>query len=359
MAFQPRSYGLVPLPAPADPLRSLSELASVAGQMNYLRQQKGEDLYRQQERARVDEDRTVLRSAQSSPLQPEEVESQLKQLGRGDLVPVYKTWRTDLETARLSLKRLTEEDAERKSVREANYWGAHAAAVKRAQYDPLAIEAVLGEAEQDGYPVEAIRTTLRERPDQLRSIVDRLITDSPVQREIFEKEADRTLSQTREGRLLQESKEREADRSADNARLERDAAAREAERREREADRQRDDEWRRTQSSRPPQVTPAQRALAERTKFTQLKALEKDFARVPVYPEDPPKMTEEELDRQKLEIENSYRAQIGIEPVAELSPEWLGGASLRGRTDGPERRPIPGIDGGEAEFRDGRWIRVK
>ena len=79
MPFQPRPYQLIDLPQGPDPLRSLSDLASVAGQINYMRQQQAEDLYRQKNRARVDEDRRTLASAQSSPLPPEEVK---KQLGR-------------------------------------------------------------------------------------------------------------------------------------------------------------------------------------------------------------------------------------------------------------------------------------
>ena len=116
---------------------------------------------------------------------------------------------------------------------------------------------------------------------------------------------------------------------------------------------------------RPAQITPAQRALAARTKLNELQDLEQRFAGDP---DDliTPRMTEAQLSREKLEIENSYRAQIGLEPLEALPQEWGGrpatSAPPRPQPAAPaasERRPIPGIPGGEAELRDGRWIRVK
>ena len=80
MAFQPRPYGLVPLPQAADPLRSLSDLMQIGSQAAYAKQAQSEDLYRQRERARVTEDRATLASAQSSSLPPDEIKKQLQQL---------------------------------------------------------------------------------------------------------------------------------------------------------------------------------------------------------------------------------------------------------------------------------------
>lgn len=90
-------------------------------------------------------------------------------------------------------------------------------------------------------------------------------------------------------------------------------------------------------------VTPAAKATAERWKFNQLKALEEVFAAsregeadvAGLSPEAQAivaamrggsskrgPMSTEELNRQKLEIENGYRRQIGVPPVTALPPGW-------------------------------------
>jgi len=235
MAFQPRPYQLVGLPQGPDPLRSLSDLASTMGQFQAMRQQKDEDLYRQQERTRVTEDRQIMQSAMSSQFKPDEVKAQLTQLGRGDLVPIFEQSHNDLQVSRNTLKK-TKMDLE---AAEADYWGGHAATVLAVKPEdrPVALKYVLGEAANDGYDVERIQQQLQEQPDALPTILESLIQRSPTQMKRRDEAADRTLAQTRENRFLAESTEREADRQArerdrvaDNARLEREATERAADR---------------------------------------------------------------------------------------------------------------------------------
>ena len=68
-------------------------------------------------------------------------------------------------------------------------------------------------------------------------------------------------------------------------------------------------------------TTPTGRATAERWKSSQLDALEGEFS-------DPQRgLTVENLRRRQLQIENSYRAQIGLKPLAALPAAWMGGAA--------------------------------
>ena len=79
------------------------------------------------------EDKSILGSAQGSGLDPDSVKAQLQQLGRGDLIPIYEQTHASLETARLGLQ------AKRTEVQglESDYFGALAAGVKKAKYDPI------------------------------------------------------------------------------------------------------------------------------------------------------------------------------------------------------------------------------
>lgn len=171
-------------------------------------------------RRQATEDQSILRSAQSSRMAPDQVKAQLMQLGRGDLVPVFeKTW-TDLESARLGLQ----ESRTKVANLGADYFGAMAAGIKKAGYEPMAVEWALSEAEADGHDVGQVRQMLQQRPDALRTIVDGLIEKSPTQRKLLGEEADRTLRQTQEQRAIQTAEQMAADRVADNARQDRSAA---------------------------------------------------------------------------------------------------------------------------------------
>ena len=65
-------------------------------------------------------------------------------------------------------------------------------------------------------------------------------------------------------------------------------------------------------------LSAAQRATAERWKGSQLQALEKEFA-------DPvSRLTIEDVRQRQLQIENNYRAQLGLKPLAQLPASWLG-----------------------------------
>ena len=62
------------------------------------------------------------------------------------------------------------------------------------------------------------------------------------------------------------------------------------------------------------------RAVAERWKATQLEELERDLT-------DPTKsqsLTMGDVRRRQLQIENSYRAQLGLKPLKQLPASWLG-----------------------------------
>lgn len=364
MAFQPRPYGLVSLPAPADPLRSLSDLASVASQFQYMRAQRDEDLYRQQERARVKEDRQILASAQSSELPPKEVEAQLKQFGRGDLVPVYKTWRTDLDTARLGLKRLTEEDQARTAERVANYWGAHASALKRAKYDPLALEAIYAEAERDGYPAAELRAQVEARQEQLPTIVEDLIQKSPVQREILEKEAAQTLSQTRQSRLLQESREREAEAARTATRLEQEGREREIVRREQETQRAHEREMDRIAAGRSGALSEDQRARIEQEYADGMNVIDEAMRPQPSrdFPEnralDRPGITSEQATIRRQRLTTAYERALGMAAPRTRTqrspgqgPAWVPPAATRTGDGGV-------VVGAELVGRDGQRVRI-
>ena len=325
MAFQPRQYPLVNAPQ-IQPL-SLSDLMNTYRSFQGMQDDRKERAYVDTERARVAEDRSVLQSAQSSRLPPDQVEAQLAQLGRGDLVPVFKETWSALEASRLGLKKLKDEEQERR----ADYLGALAAGIKRAKFEPMAVEWALTEAEADGHDVAPIREQIQARPEMLPSLVDDLIEKSPTQRKWFADEADRTLSQTREERFLQESKEREADRQADNARLERES-------RDREADRRADNA--RLAAGSPDRVTQEDRRQAEQWRATQLNDLEiqrrgkTDRLGDPINP-----MSQAEYEAAKDRIERAFNASLGIAtppapPVAPRSGRDASRAGRRGATTG-------------------------
>src|SRR3990167_443738 len=210
MAFQPRPYGLVPLPQAADPLRSLSDLMQIGSQAAYAKQAQSEDLYRQRERARVTEDRATLASAQSSSLPPDEIKKQLQQLGRGDLVPIFEDAHNTLQASRLNLQRAKQQAAEA----DADYFGGYAASILRTpEADrPAAIKWAVGEIGRDRPEVaEDLERQLGDlNPAALTPHLERLIELSPTQRKRREDEAER----------VQRTAEREegaADRRLDRA----------------------------------------------------------------------------------------------------------------------------------------------
>lgn len=153
------------------------------------------------------EDKAILGSAQGSGLEPEQVKAQLAQLGRGDLIPIYEQTHASIENARLGLQKTRTEVANL----EADYFGAIAAGVKKAKYDPMAVEWALAQADADGHDTKQIRGLLTQNPQALPQIIDTLIEKSPTQRKLIGEETDRELKRQTEARAL-------ADMQADNAR---------------------------------------------------------------------------------------------------------------------------------------------
>ena len=236
MAFQPRPYGLVPLPQAADPLRSLSDLMQIGSQAAYAKQAQSEDLYRQRERARVTEDRATLASAQSSSLPPDEIKKQLQQLGRGDLVPIFEDAHNPLQASRLNLQRAKQQAAEA----DADYFGGYAAAIlKTPDADrPAAIKWAVGEIAKDRPDMaETLQQQLGTMdPAALTPHLQRLVEMSPTQRKRREDEAERAQRTTEreavsEDRRLAITQRRDAeglramDRAEDNALADRRLAA--------------------------------------------------------------------------------------------------------------------------------------
>lgn len=73
-------------------------------------------------------------------------------------------------------------------------------------------------------------------------------------------------------------------------------------------------------------VTAAQRGAAERWKAEQLNALETALSKGDVLPAD--------LSAKKLQIENAYRASIGLQTFTQLPPAWTNGKA-------PPKTPLP------------------
>lgn len=161
------------------------------------------------------EDRAVLQSAQSSRLTPDQVKEQLQALGRGDLVPLYEQANTEIEASRLNLRNLRQqvESADR------DYVGTLALQIKRANFDPLAVEWALGEAEADGHDVSQIRQALERDPAQLQGMVDRLIGLSPSAQKALADEEGRRLQQDANTRANMQAMETAANTTRDNQRL--------------------------------------------------------------------------------------------------------------------------------------------
>jgi hypothetical protein len=266
--------GMVPLPQPDDPMRTLAGIMQFMGQADENRARKAEDQYRTSERERVATDRSVLQSAHSSRLPPDQVEAQLAQLGRGDLVPVFKQTWGELETSRLGLKKAQDEAKER----EADVFGAYAAGIKKSGNDPLAVEWSLQELEREGRDVTSLRARLKQQPDALGPLLDEFIARSPTQRKLAGEEEARRLSGEREERMVRTQETTAANILADNERARQAAEATAADRlrndeRARQAaeatdaDRRRNDE----RANRPP---PVNRAQAEQWRATQKNAVD-------------------------------------------------------------------------------------
>lgn len=160
------------------------------------------------------EDTSIMGSAMGSRMPPEQIKAQLAEFGRGDLIPVFdKTW-MDLESSRTSLKKL-KADVE---AGEADYFGAFAAGIKKSNYDPMAIEWALSEAEADGHDVAQLKQQIQGNPQMLPQLVDHLIERSPTQREMVAKEQKAALEQQQEQRQSMETMEQIAARNRDDRR---------------------------------------------------------------------------------------------------------------------------------------------
>ena len=366
MPYQPRQYQLVDLPRGPDPMQSLAGLMSIANSLEDRKTAREENMYRRRERARVDEDRQTMQSAQSSALPPEEVKKQLTQLGRGDLVPVYEEARTGLEANRLRLKAARDASA----LADKDYWGHLGYVVTKANGDPLAIEYTLREAEQDGHDVAQAREALKASPDAWKPLAERLIANSPAQQERIAKEAE----------LLKTDKAREEESTYRRLTIERqdqaarDAAAKDAATNARlaaadkaEADyRKRMLELSTTKGSAT--LTPSEIARIETTYADALNELDmRRKGRPGAYPNEDTlvgALSDAEYATQKRRLDEAYRRRLGTAaPATSAPPSYVkptGGVGARSRVRPQvQRQPIPGIPGGEAELRDGRWVRVR
>jgi hypothetical protein len=108
-----------------------------------------------------------------------------------------------------------------------------------------------------------------------------------------------------------------------------------------------------TPTPRPAQLSEAQRAVAARTKGRDLYTAERDFRRDLDSQQIPRtgKRTPEEqagydeavqiLNERKLDIENTYRAQHGLEPLPQLGPEWNAGPPRPAAVQPPSRAAAP------------------
>lgn len=160
------------------------------------------------------EDRSTLQSAMSSRMAPEQVKAQLQELGRGDLIQLYDQANNELETSRLTLKQLRDQ-TERA---EADYAGTLALNLKRANFDPLAVEWALSEAERDGHDVTQLRQLYEHQPDALPTLADQIIGMSPAAQKALADDADRTAREQREQREAMEAMERIAATNRDDRR---------------------------------------------------------------------------------------------------------------------------------------------
>jgi len=166
------------------------------------------------------EDKSILGSAQGSGMEPDAVKAQLAQLGRGDLIPIYEQTHANLETARLGLQ----EQRTKVQGLEADYFGAMAAGVKKANMDPIAVEWALAQADADGHDTKQLRELLKQKPDALPQLIDGLIEKSPTQRKLLGEEAERTLKTATENRMAEQARQAAADKEADNKRADTQAA---------------------------------------------------------------------------------------------------------------------------------------
>lgn len=372
---------------------------------------------------RAAEGQNILGSALASRLDPSQVESQLAELGRGDLIPAFRKSYQEAETAALNLKTAKAKIGEL----EADYFGSLAMGVKPFIGDPDggigAVTMALQHAKANGYAdADQLLEQITRNPQMVPQLVDGLIAKSPTYSKIAGEAEDRRVAGLREDRALRSAQQIEADRNADNARADAAAAALQ---RDREADNRRADanaartaqgspQWVTTpsgeQAYRIPQqgdkhydpvadrqnnsvpaeamhITESALALAKRLYDPRTKTTDKDL----------------NIDRATGAYEmagwtqgavdfNSVRDQL----VAALALPNLG--ALKGpmsdkdilfvkqlatrlenrKLSRPEteravteavkfleskmagaRRPIPGFDGAEAEFRNGAWVRVK
>ena len=91
-------------------------------------------------------------------------------------------------------------------------------------------------------------------------------------------------------------------------------------------------------------ITPAQKAMAERTKLNELQTLEAEFRKRASGADEQGPMPAQELENRKLQIENAYRVSLGQDPLATLPEGW------RGTT--PRRAPwAPPMAGGRPSTR--------
>jgi hypothetical protein len=104
----------------------------------------------------------------------------------------------------------------------------------------------------------------------------------------------------------------------------------------------------------------AQKATAERWKQSELKALEKrarDDSGAVV-------MSAEELAAEKLRIENSYRSQLGLDPIAELGAEWTPKkpappVATKSARPAPSAAKAPLAPGQKIRLKNGSTVTVK
>lgn len=165
------------------------------------------------------EDASILASAKSMELDPDEIEGQLKQLGRGDLAGAFRKSWTEAEAAKVNLHAAKTKASEA----EADYFGSLAAGVRPFLDQPdggmSAVQMALQHAKAAGYDdADQLLGQIKD-PSQIRQLVDGLIAKSPTYSKLVGEEADRALKTKQEQRAIDAAAAAKADKDADNKRL--------------------------------------------------------------------------------------------------------------------------------------------
>lgn len=346
-------YGLVQPPAPVDPMQSLSALMTMGHTLQQMQQIKAEAPFRTadlasqtaernsttadrnaQTAARVQTatDQGTIDSIMQSGGDQDTVIQGLRDSGNGHLVPQVQKTFDEARDRKATYDKLvadtnkanadSEESQQKIKTAHADYLGGIAASVASHGYAPGAFYQGVALAHKDGMidPVSAGRAiaTAMQNPDQIKPMVDAGIAASPEQRKL----------------AVEAAKEAEAKANidADNRR----ADARDAEIR-------RHDLANEGRLGAGGGISQAQRDAALRLKATELDKIEKAFGQSVVdgrFKEQNQAIPQEMIDDladKKLNVENNYRSQLGLEPLSELPQEWT--PRSRTTTSAPSSAP--------------------